>query len=196
MSLEFRSAITTPHQGYEWRDGDYYTGKQTNLNVFKGLVRDRKLAVGQFCGDGWWPAFIDQLCRDYGHDCVDKTRAEPRQRTWEDYLQFGSTMLRFAENGGQFVSQEEADRRAAICLGCPLNRPLGECSGCKAEQIGRWLAKILSGRSTALDHSLLTCAVCGCDTKLAAHFPLKVQRDDRFKADDFASQCWKRAAYS
>lgn len=90
------------------------------------------------------------------------------------------------------VSPEEANRRAAICVGCPLNRVVGGCLGCiKFADI---VATANGSRSTEFDEKLENCLVCGCSNKAQVWLPLEFLHTDKHKERNhqFPDHCWKK----
>jgi len=79
-----------------------------------------------------------------------------------------------------FVSQEEAERRAKICTGCPEN-VRGICTTCNG--LKQYAARFLVGRKTSLDHRIGVCAKCGC--MLAAKVPVAFPALDRTEPHDY-----------
>lgn len=201
--LEPRATVETPPQpGWFWDDESVSPPlriSHSNYNVWLGKVHDRIASTGQFVGEGWKEGVLDWFCRHASVQCREIGKPEPRERTWSDYQQFANVAARHIESGGEMVPQEEAERRAAICVGCPKNVPIsGMCASCKVAEVGSWIYRIIRGAHTSQDHSLMSCGICGCDTRLAVWSPLSVQRDDRFTADDFLTanrNCWKAKAY-
>lgn len=87
--------------------------------------------------------------------------------SFSDVIDFTKVLIAHAKTGGEYVSQEEADRRARICAACYLNVNVGGCGGC-----GQLVDLVTESRSTPHDHLLKSCAVCHCYNKSQVHFPL------------------------
>lgn len=92
-------------------------------------------------------------------------------------------------NGGQFVSQEEAERRAAICVRCPLNVAAHGCSGCA--KIAEMLTPGMASRHTLQDSKLKNCGICKCYNRIQVHFPLASLREGGSGNYVYPSYCWK-----
>ncbi len=79
--------------------------------------------------------------------------------------------------GGDPVSQEQSNARAAICLNCPNNKEPGwwdRHSDVIASAIRRTLAiKNDLEYSVALEEDMGMCRVCGCALPLKLHVPTK-----------------------
>lgn len=98
-------------------------------------------------------------------------------------------MYAFATQGKlTTVPQEEAERRADICMRCPMQMSTSGCWGCKG--IAGMLPAIAGARKTSVDAQLKACGVCGCYNAVAVHLPVDVQGGDDL---DFPEWCWKRA---
>jgi hypothetical protein len=96
-------------------------------------------------------------------------------------------MFKFAKAGFTLVSQEEAERRAEICAGCPLQVATpAMCWGCHG--IAGLLPMIAGSRKTRLDSKLEACSVCGCFNSVAVHIPLDCQESK----GEYPPHCWKR----
>lgn len=73
--------------------------------------------------------------------------------------------------GEGYVSQEEADRRAAICVSCPYNsQAMGGCGACA--QTAAALTPGMLARHTQFDDKLKTCACCKCFLRIMVHMPI------------------------
>lgn len=113
----------------------------------------------------------------------------PTSVDWKKVGKFLKTMVDWATGHGlKPVSQEEAERRAAICVKCPLNVGMSGCGVCRqglqAIRVG------ILNKQTSHDAGLRACGVCGCDNKLQVHVPisvLKTNGDYKYPED----WCWK-----
>jgi hypothetical protein len=194
MPLSLKSKHIAPRDGYKWTDPTGFTvGPCRNWDHFMGQVKERKIQIGESVGAEWEMDLQDYVCRQNSNiPCQDKTRPE-RHLNWSDFEEFFYVLCRAVARGVTLVPQEEAERRAAICAGCPMNQSLGGfCSAC-TDILGRFV-KLVSGHTTSQDASLHNCAVCSCRLVAAVHVPLEVQRDDRFTKADFTDRnpaCWK-----
>lgn len=116
---------------------------------------------------------------------------------------FLQSLKNYLLTGGHLVSQEEANRRAAICVACHNNvacataRPSkGVCRSCGrfVEDVAIRLAKaaLLQGRQTPQNAALKCCGICGCDNQLQIWFPtvpLGMNQDNVNAYPDF---CFKK----
>jgi hypothetical protein len=104
-----------------------------------------------------------------------------------------AVVLDWLTSGGQPVSQELADKRAAICVSCPKNVPGSWYTVAPAELI----RETLSARSdlklvTPHDDKLQSCDVCKCLMRLKVWCPLS-HILDKTKPEimaEFPQNCW------
>ena len=93
------------------------------------------------------------------------------------------------------VSQEEAEARAAVCVGCPNNLPVANCWGCGT--LGSLYRAVIGNRKTSKDYLLKSCDVCGCDNRTQVHFEGPIHKEvaekQGFMAANFPDFCWKGA---
>lgn len=100
----------------------------------------------------------------------DEKRPRPNVNLeWNDVMDGLKTFARWVKGGCDYASQEEAERRAAICSRCYLNVHVNGCSQC-----GKLVTEVVGERKTKLDTSLRNCAVCKCFLRAKVHFPQKV----------------------
>ena len=83
----------------------------------------------------------------------------------------GTVVLNMAIGRDVFVDQSEAERRAAICAGCPKNVTVEGCGSCSSMTVAKELIQKLKGnRTTSKDDVLEGCCCCGCSTKTIVWF--------------------------
>jgi len=69
-----------------------------------------------------------------------------------------------------FVSQDEANGRASICVRCYQNKNANFCMGCGAMQkVTEMVAKVKGSRTTPFDGKLQNCGMCGCRNEAIVH---------------------------
>ena len=118
--------------------------------------------------------------------------------TVSDLENFGkavkSVLETAAKNTSLHVSQEEANKRAAICASCQYNLPIANCWGCGT--LGSLYRGIVGFMATANDTQLRSCDMCGCDNKTQVHFTKEVLQLAASKqglvATKFPDWCWKK----
>ncbi|SRR6266550_1255172 len=79
--------------------------------------------------------------------------------------------------GGKTVTREEAERRAAVCVSCPLNK-LGGFTEFFVEGVAKELMHLLGmmrdlNLTTSLESKLGTCQACTCPIAAKVHVELK-----------------------
>jgi hypothetical protein len=88
----------------------------------------------------------------------------------------------------RLVSQEEANRRANICMGCPLNVTVGGCQGCFS--FVHEVRKLLTNITTEAKPDF--CGACGCDLQLKVWIPNDILDDAETELPEYAPDCWRR----
>ena len=91
----------------------------------------------------------------------------------------------------RIVSQEEAERRAKICLTCPENIPDAGCYSCSAESS---IKAILKKRHTSQDRLIQTCRVCQCFNKAQVHCDAVTLAGGTPEKElrNYPDYCWKK----
>lgn len=176
----------------EWR----YVQPETGA-VFRGLsywgMRDavfaHRKAMGLDTGSGWEARFQDDLCKQNEQVACDRDKNAPRPMsqsvTLDDLKRFMTTLV---NQRGDFVSKEEAERRAAICSTCPKNQVVRGCWGCFG--ISKLVGAFLKGSKTSRDTALDSCSVCKC--VLRAKVWLKLDTIDN-SGLEYPDHCWQKA---
>lgn len=119
----------------------------------------------------------------------DGRRAFPERGglTLDDVKNFLSFVSKWISSGGKFVEQQEADRRALICLQCPKRTDLAVCWSCRG--VTALIDSLKGNRHAAEEGKLKICGACKCDLKT------KVWVDkEPMKRDDVQwwNKCWMR----
>jgi len=189
-SPESKLTVSSPNidNGHHWRyaqpeTGAVFTG--FSYGLMRELVIKHRKAMGFPFDDA---DFQDELCRqNTAIDCSGRVIPPgERHMTIADVRRFMSSLSSW---DGSFVDQEEAERRATICAGCPMNVVVHGCKGCGG--ILKWVNEKLGGNATSKDRALESCAVCGCYNAVSVWIPLEAQNTDGLT---FAEGCWKVAA--
>ena len=166
-----------------------------------------RLGNGYPIEPSWKEEIEDEMCRkmaaEWGNGICRRAQdlGERRPISWAATQSFLNTMANWmggvAQGQPVFVADEEADRRAAICVTCPNNVTSfgGHCGSC-ADRVMRGLTRVIGRRKTQYDKSLGSCAICSCSLAAAVWFPLAAQRaglseelKGEFRKVEF---CWKR----
>lgn len=99
--------------------------------------------------------------------------------------------------GGETVSQELAQKRALICMQCPMNRPGSMMVEAVASAIRRHIeVKNDLGVRVSGEENLHECAICLCCLKLKVHVPIEVIRRHMFENEEEKfleanAECWQ-----
>ena len=132
----------------------------------------------------------EAACLEHPDQCSDvDPDAERKISLFYLAKKFFTAVISAATQG--LVDQSEAERRAAICVECPNNKPTEVviCSGCWSANFVREAAEKLSTRHTSLDNKLDTCSLCQCRNLLKVHVQREAMAD---KSIDWPSWCWMR----
>ena len=132
----------------------------------------------------------DEACAKMS-DAAPEVLRQKRLIGWRDIKAF---LLKVASwwNAGECVSQDEADRRAAICAGCELNQTafLPGCPGCT--NMAAEVFKFIGGKKTASDVALKSCGHCGCQNSVIVWAPLDALVKNETELPPVPARCWKR----
>ncbi len=92
----------------------------------------------------------------------------------------------------QYVPQEQAEARAAVCVGCPFNDDPQGCTSCNAKSMQEALRIVIGNRNTLLDGQLKSCRVCQCGLKSKVHLPHDVLWDNMPESQRarLPAHCW------
>lgn len=107
-----------------------------------------------------------------------------------------ATLADWLGNDGKPVSQPLAEQRAAICAGCPQNKP-GDLTAFFTRPVADLIRRQIEERNrmklhTVHDEKLNVCDACGCPLKLKVHVPLDFIKA-HIKAPEWAAldaRCW------
>ena len=138
------------------------------------------------------------LCEDSPEACADASKVAPHRLEFEDVLRGARVMLELVLSGGGLVSQEESERRAAICANCPNNQEfLKPCAGI-CEKLKQLVKKIIGAAKTNLDDDKKACRICSCFTNAHIWIPLDIldkgitdSMREKFLDAKEKYNCWK-----
>lgn len=200
MKTFFNAAERPPIGGWHYyTDPKTQTGrikKASPREVFEQIKRYRVNNSTFTSDEKLWEELWNYWCGREPERCGLNTPPvpdfEPHQITWQDVALFAGMAALAISSGQPLVDQAEAERRAAICAGCPMNQPLNDCPHCR-EAINA-LAQKMGGLSTSRDGELKACSVCGCELKASVHVNLEAQQ--RVLKPEMSARlpewCWKR----
>lgn len=188
---------TIPHGG--WR----YIQPETGARFEAGDLRDLVAKVTAHRAYKGLPA--DDVSRDIQRQlCVMLADGECVAEPGEDYrpvkdltasmttamaVSFGKFLVSHFANGGTLVPKEEAERRAAVCRNCPLNKPSKLCSCHAAYKTIEFF--VPSDRKPA---GISVCMACGCSLQAKVNVPIEVIHSALPEGLVLPTWCWQRPA--
>ncbi len=114
---------------------------------------------------------------------------------WREVMNGTRVFLSDLFSGRPRVTQEEAERRAAICAPCPRNSIYAKPCGGDCPELTDVVKAVVGGGKTSLDDKLEACSVCGCANK--AQIWMEIEHLAKGVDADFIEKapetCWKRA---
>ena len=190
--------IKVPQTGVEFKHYDY----RAITNAYKSHCN----ANGILLSPNWEEEFLSEMCKqnpNWGSKCIPNSskKVTRRRLSLTAVLSFLNMMRIWAQStlSGKdaFVSQEEADRRAGICVGCPFNTTLQFSCGACMGAVLTLIQGVIGKRKTQYDSRLGACLVCSCSLKAAVHIPIDIQRqglsEDIKKDFNDINYCWKKS---
>lgn len=117
----------------------------------------------------------DQLCSVLPPELCDRDPGDvsswvDTNFSWADLVDGMKVFTTWGLAGAPMVVQEEANRRAGICIQCPIN--VGVTAGCATcHKIASYITGSVAKKRTPYDDSLRACAVCHCALKAMIWFP-------------------------
>lgn len=202
LILETEMAVLK-HQGTAPPGGFKYKQLETGLTMTGDSLQDLVAKVAshrRYKGlkpDGEEMIALEvqrQICTRLGkEDCKEETGGDkwvpvpvmPRF-TLQDFLAFSRTMLEFIKVGGAIVPIDEAQRRRAICVACPLNQ---RATGCKCSVFYKAVEAAVPKERRWDD--LHVCQLCSCSLQAKVQVPMDVLIADRRKID-WPVHCWMK----
>lgn len=216
--FRLRTQNQVPYFGWKWRCVDprcpvEVAGRDEDEMVMLAALhcKANEIPVGM----EFHEQVIDQMCRQYqeaGYDiCKEKGRVATFVRKAKLALHqatVGTATLAtwIMKHGGSLVDDEEANRRAKICLlhvyeeqpksrpGCIHHVTVDGCQGCKGSQFRAMVEKCVGNRGTPITGRLEVCGVCGCALKAKVFFPIEVLH--AYMPDDWNQRlpdfCWAK----
>lgn len=139
-----------------------------------------------------WPEACQKEPKDWlGSSNVSSPSSEPlinRVTRWAAMLIHGQP-----KGGYITLSVDEANKRADICAGCPLNQPwrVG-CSGCNTSTT-TVLAQLRKLQTTRQQGNLMGCSVGGWDNATAAFIPKETLGLSEDQLQSLPDRCWRKA---
>jgi hypothetical protein len=165
---------------------------------------DWRRAHGWPIGLGLEEEIEQELCKKHPNECthVDASMPEPGKRhSWRDVLTGTKVMIRDVLSGRKRVTQEEAYRRADICVKCNWNQDISWPCGGSCGELKDFVENVLqTPTNTPYEGRLKSCGVCSCYNSAAIWLPLDVQQSalteeqkSKFRTARETMNCWKGA---
>jgi hypothetical protein len=109
------------------------------------------------------------------------------------YRDGADTIMEWLGSGAVTVDPATAQRRADICLKCPLNVQESAITEVMASAI-RMQVELKNNLQLRVkgEKSLKSCSACGCVTRLKIWIPLKDIMPDPIELEKFDERCWLR----
>lgn len=174
-----------------------YTEPQTGVTfvdnhhrAFTERIFKHREANGLYTGGGWIDDLFDAVCRQ--NPSIPQRDEDKPERRMElsDVRRFARTLSNWIGAGAEWVIQDEAERRAAICVTCPNNKVVNGCWGCKGPL--NWIVEMMGNRTTSQDARLEQCEICFCTLRAKVHIPLDVLLDDQEPIEGLPDHCWMK----
>jgi hypothetical protein len=109
-----------------------------------------------------------------------------RTLTLDKITSFSRAVFAWVTSGDGYVDEEEATRRAKICLACPFNK---EVSMCNCSPLWEFLQKVIPPRRRIAN--LHACGICGCMLQAKVLAPENVVRESNKGRDlSYPVYCW------
>lgn len=119
----------------------------------------------------------------------------PFFNTLKSFTQF---LWNWKLSGSPLVDQNTANLRAEICVACHNNKSskdvrggCGVCNKMGNKVLNKMREEIISNNHTTSDAKLLTCGICGCDSRISVWIPNYVLMDVN-DSNAYPSMCWKK----
>lgn len=190
-----RDKSTAPPDFWRWTDP--LTGFRIESRTYPDWIdaaRQHRIANSLPIPDNFEAILNDQICQTLPPEFCQGT--DPN-RPWVDprfslgdVLAAMKVFASWVASGLGFVSQDEATRRARICVGCYNNLNVPGCGACY--QLGKVITGTLAQRKTPHDDALKVCGVCRCLNRAQVHIPLEnlAAKDSPEKQALYPAFCW------
>jgi hypothetical protein len=198
MSYKLVNDHKTPAGGWRYRVPE--TGFLVKCGSFLQLhlfTRDHYIANSRPVPANIEELLIEFMCKN-GAECEFENvpvNAMRKGRSLEisDVIRFTGSLIHMYATGGK-VDQAEAERRAAICAGCPHNVPTSGCLGCNSAALKRTVQALAQHGQTSVDSQLQSCEFCGCLTRSLVWFPIETlsRFTNAAENNELPAHCWKK----
>lgn len=145
------------------------------------------------------PTFASEVehgaCREVSAACQEVHSSKAAKMLGvQDVLRLTALIGESMVRGRPTVEPEEAEARAATCVGCKDNlEPIG-CGPCQSKAMEAIIGGLIGSKNTSRDLELKACRHCGCLNKAQIWVPIDILH--RHSAVDSLESlpvhCWKR----
>lgn len=186
----------------------HYTVPETGVTFTANWARDLKVKVRAHLEANGLPVPADEILNDaicrssgLGSPYCGKLRRTQRPEGEIVGLNFGHVAkflraVKCALLGRKFVPREEALRRAAICLECPLATDVGDCASCyQVGKLHKRALRFVEKFGIRMPPEKRHCGACGCVNGVKSLISLDVLRevDDKEPVKPaYWENCWMR----
>ena len=159
--------------------------------IHKGLTPTDRVSVGLEVERQLCMTLPPYCCHAEPGEDFKPIEDKHRSLTSEMVVAFTRSAYKFIESGFALVDKKESERRAAICRGCPFNRP----SVCVCTPVHKLLDAMIP--ESRREPGLFICGVCGCGIGPKVLLPLQTLRDDEANKNlTYPVFCWIRGSNS
>lgn len=168
------------------------------LKAVLRMVMESRRANGVPCGLEIEQEVEQWICAKYAAECksVDPRVFTHRPLTLSHIVAGSRVMLSQWFNGRKVVERAEAERRAQICAGCPMNVKFDKPCGGLCPELASVVSGITGAQGTQYDWQLNSCAVCRCFLQAAIWVERETQWNvlDENTKEQFnaVANCWKK----
>lgn len=205
IRFEITNTQVTPPGGWNYKQPESgAVFKSYDYKSWKDAVLSHRKANGYPIPINFEQELINDACHQNpdwkGNSCKNILNRNRRKvpLSFERAVAFLKVLQSFVvDSKAQFVDQEEAERRASMCVGCPNNQETSfGCGACVAVVDG-FISALLGKKSTTSDQKLGFCAICSCKNSISVHYPLEAQKhglteEMKQMFHEMEDQCWKK----
>jgi len=176
---QLRQKNRAPVGGWRYTDPDTgyaFNERYSGLTELTGRVKQYRLFNELEPIPNLSLVIEDWLCGQpkMGAHCRD---AKVVSRTLRQYLkgaQASAKMLAAGEKA--YVSQQVADARAEVCVGCRFNKKIDKHSRLQ-RYTDKYVRSMVGDRKTSFDDKLYSCEVCSCPLRAKVHVSQKITQE-------------------
>ena len=178
---ELRQKNKTPPGGWRYTDPDtgfYFDERYSSLLELVGRVKQYRLFNELAPIPNLSLVIEDWLC------CQDRDRMDIHcrevkivSRTLRQYLKGAQASAKMIAAGEKaYVSQQVADARAEMCVGCRSNKKNNKHSRLE-RYTDKYVESMVGNRKTSFDDKLFSCEVCSCPLRAKVHVSHKITQE-------------------